>query len=308
MDVNYTLKYRTFDELLQEALIDLEDLNLQGKIRPAQLIKVALRVNYDLGLRVNMTKEAVLEVDKGRARLPENFYVMNFALLCGEYQTTYVPAQGTTVQEVVPLYRPMGDAAACDNPEVPVNPCYPDRALPVCFTRCGGAYQLVQTINFETRTYRTFMPIRFRDSKLVDCSCPNLKMMCSDEAYIKDNFVWTSFKTGQLYINYQASLEDEDGNLMVPDHPFLNEYYEYALKQRIIENLINSGENLSAQFQIVEARLRAARNNALTVVNTPNFSEMAKVFALNRKMMYDRYYSMFSSYPWGSTFRANNAV
>jgi hypothetical protein len=117
-------------------------------------------------------------------------------------------------------------------------------------------------------------------------------------ASIQNGFLRTSFKTGKIYINYQGALEDDDGNLLIPDHDLLNEYYEYAVKQRILENLIMNNEPVDKQLQIVEARLRAARNNALSMVNTPNFSEMREVWRMNRRAMYARYYDMFKSYPW----------
>jgi len=95
---------------------------------------------------------------------------------------------------------------------------------------------------------------------------------------------------------------------MVPDHPMLNEYYEYALKKRILENLIMDGANVSAQLQLVMAEYRTARNYALSIVNTPNFSEMEKVWAMNRKAMYSKYYDMFKSHFVPTRFNINNAV
>jgi hypothetical protein len=69
------------------------------------------------------------------------------------------------------------------------------------------------------------------------------------------------------------------------------------------------GENVTTQYQLVTGELRAARNYALTIVNTPNFSEMQKVWAMNRKAMYARYYDMFKSYyPQPTNYRLNNAV
>ena len=89
----------------------------------------------------------------------------------------------------------------------------------------------------------------------------------------------------------------------------LNEYYEYAVKKRILENLVMDGENVSAQYQLVAQEYRAARNNALTIVNTPNFSEMEKLWTMNRKAMYSKYYDMFKShFPQATRFRTNNAV
>jgi hypothetical protein len=77
----------------------------------------------------------------------------------------------------------------------------------------------------------------------------------------------------------------------------LNEYYEYAIKQRILENLIMNDEPVDKKLQIVEARLRAARNNALSIVNTPNFAEMKQMWWTNRRAQYAKYYDMFKSYP-----------
>ncbi|HOK59534.1 MAG TPA: hypothetical protein PK432_00985, partial [Candidatus Dojkabacteria bacterium] len=69
MSYNYTLKYRTFDQLLDAVRIDFTQYDLTNYIEPQQLIKVAKRLSYDLGLRILMTKEAVLGVKKGSVRL-----------------------------------------------------------------------------------------------------------------------------------------------------------------------------------------------------------------------------------------------
>lgn len=302
MNYNYTLKYRTFQSLLEDVKVDLKSLTTDGSIDASQLIKVATRINYDLGLRIYMTKERLLHVEKGRVRLPNDFYVMNFALICGEHTETFSTPQGTNIQEVLPEYRPWVEANFCSDVSLP--------SQPVCLTQCGTTYQLIQVINNQTRTYKTFAPIRFRNSQFVDCDCPNLhNSWAKDEAWIKDGWIYTNFDEGKLYINYQGTLENDEGDLMVPDHPYLNEYYEYGLKKRILENLIMDGVNLAPQLQLVQGEYRGARNNALSFVNTPNFSEMEKVWAMNRKAMYGKYYDMFKSYPYPMTnLRVNNAV
>lgn len=301
MNYNYTLKYRTFESLLEDVKLDLRSLATDGTIDPSQLLKVAIRVNYDLGLRIYMTKERVLEVCKSRVKLPDDFFVMNFALLCGQAKYTFAPPQGTNIQQVTPEWRPWVEQNYCSNVSLPEQP--------VCLTQCGSSYQLIQVVNTETRTYDHFMPIRFKNSQFIDCDCPNLNYLAKDEAYIKDGWIYTNFEEGNVYINYQGTLEDSEGNLMVPDHPYLNEYYEYALKKRILENLLMDGTNVSAQLQLVMQEYRAARNNALSVVNTPNFSEMEKLWAMNRKAMYGKYYDMFKSYPYPtSNLRVNNVV
>jgi hypothetical protein len=304
MDIAYTLKYRTFDSLLEDVKMDLRNLAADTSIEPGQLIKVARKCNYDLGLRIQKTAETVLEICKGKARLPENFQIMNFALICGNYTVITVPPQGTNVQEIVPGYRPWIEGSTCTD----ANGSSPETT---CMTQCGTDYTLVQMVNTVRREYRTFSPISFRSSQFVDVDCPNA---CSpnwhhkDEAYIKDGWVYTNFEDGNIYINYQADMVDDDGNIIVPDHPMLNEYYEYALKKRILENLVMDNVNMGTQYQLIAGELRAARNNALTIVNTPNFSEMMKVWVMNRKAMYSRYYNMFKSHSTTANLRVNNAL
>jgi hypothetical protein len=337
MDYNYTLRYRTFDQLLEDVTVDMHTFALENMIEPQTLIKLVKKLNYDLGLRINQTREVVLEVCHGRVKLPDDFYVFNFALLCGEFDlaTSYGgPAGGTNIQEVP--YKefpstvdqcappsvncrtcnsnPCNKTAACDlnHPIVdpiptaydPNNP-YGDTCIPPrVFMNCKGEkYELVQVMSrTETRTYRRLIPLKMKTSQSIECDCPNLYFNSTFEGWIKDGFLFTNFQTGNVYLNYQGALEDNDGNLLVPDHDLLNEYYEYALKQRILENLFMNGEDVSQRMSMIEQRLRAARNQALSLVNTPNFKEMEKLWWTNRRAQYNKYYDMFKSYSPNAAF------
>jgi len=53
MNYNYTLKYRTFDQLLEDVSVDMNTFALENMIEPQTLIKLARKLNYDLGLRIN---------------------------------------------------------------------------------------------------------------------------------------------------------------------------------------------------------------------------------------------------------------
>ena len=46
MNYNYTLKYRTFESLLEDVKLDLKSLVTDGSVDPSQLLKVATRINY----------------------------------------------------------------------------------------------------------------------------------------------------------------------------------------------------------------------------------------------------------------------
>ena len=167
----------------------------------------------------------------------------------------------------------------------------------------GEKWELVQIINKgSVRVYTRLVPLRMKASQEIECDCPNLYINAANEGWIKGGFLFTTFDTGKVYLNYQGQMEDDQGNLLVPDHDLINEYYEYAFKSRIFENLYLNGEDVAQRMQLVEQRLKAARNQALSLVNTPNFKELEQMWWTNRKAMYSKYYDMFKSYSPNSAF------
>jgi len=288
--MNTEIKYRTFDELLQEVGTDFMIYNNENLIEPAQLIKVAQRVNYDLGLRIHGTKEVLLDVENKKVKLPDDFYVLNYAYLTGTYKVTYKSMAGRETENVIIGKGPTEKCPKCYKPEVD---CCCEATYSVECQNGESIYvQVVEKRKTETRIYETFDRIRIAtDTGRRDALNDN-----DNVGYIKNGYIYTNLVEGKLYISYQGALEDEEGNLLVMDHPMINEYYEYAIKQRLLENLYINGEDVTQKLQLVEQRLRGARNNALTIVNTPDFAEMKKNWELNRKAMYHKYYNMFKSF------------
>jgi len=280
------LQYRTFDQLLDEVSADFTTYSIEGMIEPGQLIKVAQRVNYDLGLRIHGTKEKVLDIENKKTKLPDDFYVLNYAYLCGRYTVTSPVLSGRETENVILK------SDLCKKCGQPDPSCECEKTYTVeCKTGEKVFVQVVEKRKFETRTYDTFEPIRIATSTgKIDATNDTDKV-----GLIKNGFVYTNLDEGKLFISYQGSLQDDEGNLLVLDHPMINEYYEYAMKQRILENLYIAGEEVTQKMQLMEQRLRAARNNALSIVNTPDFAEMYKLWQTNRKAQYSKYYDMFKS-------------
>lgn len=343
MDFNYTLRYRTFDQLLEDVTIDLNTFALENMIEPQQLIKLVRKLNYELGLRINQQKEIVLDVCHGKVKLPDDFYVWNYAMICNEV-TEIVGYQmgGTNIQEVP--YKefpstvnqcapetvncrtcnsnPCNKTAACDlnHPIVdpipteydPNNPYGNTCIAPRVFMNCKNEqYELIQVVNPSlTRVYRSLTPLRMIRSQEIDCDCPNLYYNTREQGWLKGGYLFTTFDTGRVYINYMGEMEDDQGQLLVPDHPLLNEYYEYALKKRVVENLALNGEDVAQRLQILIPDYKAARNQAISLVNTPNFKEMEELWWQNRRAQYAKYYDMFKSYQRGNYARTwnNNRV
>lgn len=280
--VNTELKYRTFDQLLDEVSIDFSTYSLENMIEPGQLIKVAQRVNYDLGLRINGTKEKIVSIEKRKAKCPDDFYVLNYAFLCGKYTVHSPVLHGRQTENVI-----LSDCKKCGKPDAE---CTCEKTYTVECQNGENIYvQVIEKRKYETRIYEYFSPVKIVSSNHFENDCIHY-------AYIKNGFIYTNIEEGDLFISYQGNLEDDCGNLLVLDHPLINEYYEYAIKQRILENLYISGEDVVQKIQLIEKRTRDARNNALSLVNTPNFKEMYDMWKANRKAMNYKYYNMFKSY------------
>ena len=147
-----------------------------------------------------------------------------------------------------------------------------------------------------TRKWTQFYRIKITgDDQFFDALCPNKRYFASNTAFIRDGYIYTPFKTGELYINYEGMMEDKDGNLLVLEHPMINEYYEYAMKERILEILMGNLETVNGNFvQRIDQKLRLAKNAAKSIVNTPDFAELKQVWAMNRKAMFNKYYKMFT--------------
>jgi len=286
-------KYRTFSQLMEDVSIDFSNYALEGMIEPAQLIKVATRVNYDLGLKIHRTKEVVIDIEHGKGQLPFDFQYLNYAFKCGEYTVNNTMPSGTHVETFndVPYVPAPGESVPCEDGEACKDVC----VVKTC--NDTNSYQLVQRVGAgQFRTFTDWTELRIKNVNDKVCYCPSLGAQAVDIAEIKDGFLITTFNTGKVYLSFQGAMENSAGDLLVLDQPYCNEYYEYAMKQRILENMVWNGENVSQQSGLVETRLRAARNNALSFVNTPDFAEMRKVWTMNRRAQYHNYYNMFLSY------------
>ena len=324
-NMSYNLKYRTFEQLMADVSSDFKSYQLKNLIDSQDIIKIARKVNYELGLRIHTTKERILYVERNKVKLPSDFYVFNFALSVGSYKIRQYLPQGTHVEErivgkIAPSYQVAPqDINFCEAPIAPVDTCDPcdpcaqcgqvNNNCEPCHTCCanpdsctlncnGDVTQLVQVLKSEVRTYDHVGTLRLvRSDAVLMENCPNLSWASDNTCTIKDGWLHTSFQTGKVYLNYQGQMEDEHGNLLVVDHPLLNEYYEYSAKKRILENLIlNDVDIPQHKIQIINQEYRTSRIAAHSLVHTPDFAEIQELMIANRKSQHFRYYNMFKNH------------
>jgi len=322
--MNLEIKTRTFDELLSDLEIDLRQIDEEGLIEPATLIKVAQRVNYDLGLRIHQTKEMILDLDNHTAKLPEDFYVLNFALLTGHQKCiTPVTWAGRTTENITIN---ASGLTTCDN-QIPLtydtNQLNPNKTYynndcgllgtdPWAQNKCyavggngGAAVSVIEHKNHQMYEYSWFEQLYIKPQSYLDPGSMNTKMVGLHSAEIKNGHLYCSHKHGKIYISYQGALEDEYGNLLVMDHPEINFYYLAALQEYIFKILyFGAGEEVLQKYQLAKQECKEARVRALSIVNMPNFQEMKNLFEANRIAQYNKYYKTFQTNCFSQYFRS----
>jgi len=199
------LQYRTFDELLNEVSTDFVIYSNEGMIEPAQLIKVAQRVNYDLGLRIHGTKEKVLDIEKRKVKLPDDFYVLNYAYLCGKYKVTYPSMSGRHTENVIldpskcTIVNGVNTCNTCGGTDTT---CICERTYSVeCKTGEKVYVQVIEKRKHEVKTYETFEKLSIATSSgRVDALNDTQRT-----GYIKNGFIYTNIDEGSVFISYQGA-------------------------------------------------------------------------------------------------------
>lgn len=344
------IKYKTFDELVDEVRIDLKTFDLEGNIDSQQLIKVASRINYELGIKINPSKSKIITIANNKGKLPFDFYVANFGLICDgksecsvdgdlidasngltntinyktkEFNTTIDLIIGSniithslgTINVICTLLDSSGNTISLSPKIISDNKIdiisfntYPNSKIKITAfiesvsNECraslfseNGLYYVIGYSPFNTYRYNNLIRVKFKKTKSVVGDCLNLNFNSNLVVELNNGFIHTNFESGDLYLNYQSTMEDDEGNLLVLDHPLVNEYYEYAIKQRIYDNLFQAGEDVQRNMQLTDARLRLAKRDAISFARTPDFSEMRDTWELNRKAMRNKYFNMFKS-------------
>lgn len=268
----YKLKYQTFDQLMDKVMDEFEMYDKNQLIEPSSLIKVVKKINKKLGLRITTTKDVVIPFEDYFLKLPNDMEKLNYAVVCGSYQIHF------------------GNSVSGEHREAKELQCGDDTST-VFESDCGVPYIIVKTDPQKGQSIK--YPLKF------NLPIEDKRGLSSNKiyGYVKGDFLKIEgIREGNLYINYESVLEDEEGNLLVLDHDIINDYYEYAIKRRILENVyLNGEESAMSKLNLIEPRYREAKSEATSIVNTPDFKEFQDTLDLNRVAAHKRFYSFFTN-------------
>src|SRR6478609_6570290 len=222
-----------FSQLLSSVKEDMHKYDAEGMIDPIRLIKVVRRCNEVLGSPIYQRKTCAVQVENFKANLPLDLYKIEMVFAVGEFKSyTSLIATGNHYE-----WSGVRNACMCEG------------GLSVCVTPLEQ-HQPTYTIN-------TFTKVNLTENSLprICKYSPNRHWFGSTYTIdIQEEIIQTSFKEGLLYISYLADLTDEKtGEVLVPFHARLNDYYEYSIKAKILEDmLVNSEADVSNVLQYIK--------------------------------------------------------
>jgi hypothetical protein len=285
------LKYKTFSQLMSGIEQDLNNFTDEGFVDRGKYIKEARKVNEDLGLKINRERETVLDVKDFKTQLPEDFQELQLALACHVTNVSKPIFRGD--QTEARSRQSLSETHTIDGETLlktrHFNPseCMEGRGQDIWITKKLG-------IKIETFTHLDKLRVTNRAAKRCTDTCFNRRFQTHNVIDIEGDEATFSFREGKVYMNYLADMISDDGDILILDHPKVNDYYEYAIKKKFFENMkFNKEGDFLQDFQIAKQELKEARISALLFVNTVEYDEIIKTHLENRKRFYRKYIDYF---------------
>jgi hypothetical protein len=268
------LRYKTFDQLMASVKSDLSKYADNNLINDALAIKTARFCNSDLGIKLNGVSEAVIDIHNYEANLPKNFLSGISAYMIFQEAGGFLSPglHGThtrqyTREELMEKNIPITTAG--------------------CVSTCGGCTWVVREYNQKQMVYDRILPVFLTNNASGRfCSDAPSRVFNSDkreyQVDIKNEKIYTNIKEGTLYMSYIADMVDDDGNLLVLDHDITNPYYEWAIKAKLLEDMVyNKDAPVQELMQDARANARIARGEAISIVIRPEYREK-NAYTLNK--------------------------
>lgn len=272
------LKYITLDELMASVKEDFHSYDDMGLIDKARIIKTVMWCNEKLGIPIHRTVETFIKVRDFKAELPLNFWKVNYvcALETGSFNISgYRDPFNNTVTEQMKC-----EAEMCTYVEG-------------CTTKCSPLIiKREKDIVVHRYSHWTELSLSKSSSQYIDKFCFN-KPRGKYTIDIEEEEIILPFREGELYMMYTAIMEDEDGNILVPFHPLITNWYEWCVKEKILQDVIfNSDGDAINQLKLAIQQKDLFYLDAWKFQMEPEYRQAQKWQAQKEANFYGKYFNM----------------
>ena len=276
------LKYITLSKLIASVANDLPAFDAQGFIDSSRLIKTVMLCNEKLGIRVHQIKQCFIPVANFRADLPLDFWKVAFVAGV-KVESFGIKQYRDPFNNTVTL----GMKAQADC-EAQLEIIQEGSCVKKCPTkiikRCGD-----EIIN--TYTSYTTLSLSKRSEMHAYTKCLN-KPGGKYTIDIDEENIELPFREGELYMMYMAHMQDETGEPIVPFHPLITNWYEWCLKEKILQDMLfNSDGDVANKLKYASQEKAKYWLDAQNFVTEPFHKELAQMQIRKEQKFYKEYYS-----------------
>lgn len=272
-----SFKYITLQQLLASVKADLPSFKDSGFIDEGNVVKTVMWCNEKLGMPIRKVRETVINIRNYQADLPTNFQ-----------KAIYVSALSSssfgTAQYKDPFNNSHNQTDECE--------------FKVEEFTSNGTTEFIKTIRTKNGegiwyNYTNWTELSLSPSSYMytDSSCINNTMKGKYTIDIDGEKISTPFREGQLYLMYYANLEDEDGNILIPFHPLITNWYEWCVKEKILMDMaFNSDGNVADKLKLAQMEKTKSWLDALDFEMEPEYHQLKNMQKKNEMQMWEKYF------------------
>jgi hypothetical protein len=272
------IEHRPISQLVSIVKNDFKKFDAERLIDQGSLVKTILYCNEKLGFPIKEIRETAIRVENYEAELPIDFDKLYYvtALKCTNGIDIEVsnPFDNNVDQDVIYEACLDRDSLACANHYM------------VTVKRNG------KSVNYSEGEWTT---LEVSSNEFCHPGCPNIKSRGKYQAYIKDNKINTPFKTGILYIIYIGLMRDVNGEVTFPFHPLITPYYEWSVKEKILQDAIFNSDvpNVGDMYKFAQSERVKAWIDAFNFTSEKDYATLIELQKKKELNWYNQWFKYF---------------
>lgn len=274
-----TFELRPIDELLAIVRNDFRQMDDEGLIDKGRIVKTVMACNDKLGIPIREIKQVCIPVIEFKAKLPLNFEKLYFV--------TALSATNTMIHNMVDPFNNSFDRDIIYEAGL-------DRGTIGCEATYGVTIKRISNVTIHNR--QNFIELDVNPSSHGVCHAysPNVCRKGRYTVTIEDDHINAPFRAGELYLMYLGSMEDEDGNILFPFHPLITPYYEWSIKEKILQDaLFNSDGDYGKKLQYAQGERVKAWLDAFNITTEKGYGEYVDQQRKKELSWYNQYFKYF---------------
>ena len=299
---NIPWDYITLSSLMSSVREDLKLYDEANLINENNVIKIIAECNSKLGERIYKSKAAYIDVKDGYADIPIDLYKIEniFAVadckapissggINAHNQVLYTDRNSpayVTADKIIPIAKittskPIG----CDD-------CNNCGTCSNCTDYCVSALEKEDIYD----TYKRLIPLSLSEKVMSSCTdyFPGHNWRGQYSVDLQEGRFKLGFNTGKIFLSWLGNLISDDGEIMIPFHPRLNNYYEYSVKEKILMDIfINSEADVEKKLQFVSKLKSEAYYDAFNYLQTAKAGQWSKMQKQRKIEYFNKWYSAF---------------